>query len=98
MNKTAQHPDWSLITPDEKAIIFKIVERFEKKFGRPPGYQRLNLVMDISAAHLACPMDLESLLESDAVTFGHDIGGITRHINRGTGELEGCFIPRTARR
>ena len=90
--------DWSKITQDENEIIRRIVLRFERKFGRPPGYQRLNLTMDISAAHLACPMDLEGLLEADAATFGHDIGGITRHINRDTGELGGCFVPQTARR
>lgn len=90
--------DWTKITKDENEVILKIAERYERSFGRPPGYQRMNLVMDISAAHLACPMDLEGLLESDAATFGHDIGGISRHINRETGELGGFFVPRTARR
>lgn len=89
--------DWSKITEEEKAVIVKIAERFEKDF-TPVGYKRINLLMDMEAAHLVCPMDLNALLASDDATFNHDLNGIARHINRTTGELERCFVPRTARR
>jgi hypothetical protein len=96
-------PNWSKVTAAETAKIAEIAKRFEREAteleGRlPRGYQRLNLIMDIEAAHLACPIDLERLLTADSATFGHDLGGISRHINRETGALEGCFVPRTARR
>jgi len=90
-------PDWSKITEDEAGIALRIVKRWEREHGKPPGYKRINLLMDIEAAHLDCRMNLESLLESDSVTFAHDIGGITKHMDRATGKLGGCFVPRTAR-
>lgn len=95
-------PNWSKISRAEARKVGEIAERFEReekeREGRlPRGYKRLNLIMDIEAAHLACPIDLERLLTADAATFGHDLVGIYRHINRETGELSGCFVPRTAR-
>ena len=32
------------------------------------------------------------------IAFLHDVCGIATHINRNTGELEGCFSPRYAER
>lgn len=90
--------DWSKISKDDHETIVAIAQRFEAAYGKPEGYQRLNLIMDLEAAHIACPIDLPGLLAADPTTFGHDVGGISRHINRETGELGGCFVPRTARR
>ena len=56
------------------------------------------LQMDLTAAHLnGCPLDLaklESFRDSD---FGHDVYGIQRFIDRASGALTGCFVPRCAR-
>lgn len=53
--------------------------------------------MDIIACHLnGCPLDLEKLLNAPQFDFAHDICGITRHIDRETGELKNCFVPRCA--
>lgn len=66
-----------------------------------PRYQRINLIMDLTAADGVNgndPLDWNRLLAADDFNFLHDIGGICRHIDRETGELGGCFAPRfTAR-
>lgn len=51
--------------------------------------------MDITACHCnGCPLDLEKLLAFDDGNFGHDVFGIRRFLDRSTGELGGCFLPR----
>ena len=57
---------------------------------------RMDLSMDIAAAHIDCPLKLKKLLESNKSDFYHDIGGIVDHMNRVTNKLENCFVPRFA--
>lgn len=57
---------------------------------------KLTVVMDLEHAHMSCPMDLQKFLDFSPGNFAHDMLGIRRHINRQTGELEGCFVPRCA--
>lgn len=53
------------------------------------------LEMDIVACHLnGCPLDLERLLAAEEGEFLHDVLGIRRYIDRATGELTECFVPR----
>lgn len=60
------------------------------------GEARQTLTMDLTACHAnGCPVDLARLLDADDVTFGHDITGIQRHIDRRTGKLRRAFGPRT---
>ena len=54
------------------------------------------LHMDLSACHNTCPLKLEELFNADLSDFAHDVGGIMRHINRRTWQLEDCFLPRFA--
>ncbi|MFT8646522.1 hypothetical protein [Gluconacetobacter sp.] len=55
--------------------------------------------MDLTAAHAnGCPMDFDLLLNTDKTTLMHDVGGISRHLDRDTGTLTGNFRPRTARK
>lgn len=56
---------------------------------------RQTLTMDLTACHAnGCPINLVRLLDADDVTFGHDITGIQRHIDRRTGKLRRAFGPR----
>lgn len=85
-------------TKGDTELIFKIAERATKlaeKFGL---YYDFNTAsMDITAAHAnGCELDLQKLLDAPDGDFGHDVFGIRRHINRQTGELENCFLPRCA--
>ena len=60
-------------------------------------YSVCDAMMDIAAAHSnGCPLKLDELIKTDDGTFGHDVFGIRRHINRTTGELQDCFLPRLA--
>lgn len=55
--------------------------------------------MDVEAAHSnGCPLNLEELLATDDGTFGHDVFGIRRFIDRETGKVGGCFLPRLAQK
>ena len=57
----------------------------------------MTLHMDLTACHAnGCPIDWDKLNAATDTTFAHDISGIQRHINRKTGKLENCFLPRCA--
>jgi hypothetical protein len=63
----------------------------------PKGW-RLELHMDLAAVHASIGLDMERLLAAPDVDFFHDICGIMRHIDRSTGDLRDCFLPRCAAR
>lgn len=56
-----------------------------------------SIVLNLEFAHRQIPLDAAALLAADDENFAHDILGIRRHMNRRTGELEGCFVPRFAK-
>ncbi len=90
--------DWKLITPTraDRDVIRWILDRAQGKQEYWGGRERWSVEMDLQVAHYACPMDLPRLLGFKDDSFWHDIYGIGRHLNRETGELGGCFIPRCA--
>jgi hypothetical protein len=54
--------------------------------------------MNITACHLnGCPLRLVDLLISKDCDFAHDIWGIGHNLDRDTGKLLNCFLPRHAR-
>lgn len=60
-------------------------------------YDKMTATMDVTACHAnGCELDLNKLLGAPEHEFAHDIGGIRNHINRRTGKLEDCFVPRCA--
>jgi len=54
----------------------------------------LDLVMDLTVCHNKGHVDLPTLLATDTGTLAHDLSGIVRHLDRGTGEMTDCFVPR----
>lgn len=55
------------------------------------------LSMDIADLHVnGCPLDLDRFLAAELFNFVHDIAGIMRHLDRETGQLKNCFLPRFA--
>lgn len=57
----------------------------------------MTVSMDVTACHLnGCPLRLADLLTADEGNFAHDIAGIARHLDRKSGELQDCFLPRFA--
>ncbi len=86
--------DCSSITRADFDAMRKVADRTERMdfgFGR----DRMTLVMDLEFAHIDCGgMDWDRLLAFDDGDFGHDMAGIAANINRETGKLDNCFLPR----
>lgn len=60
-------------------------------------YKQMTAIMDIDACHSNdCPLKLQELLEADDSNFAHDVFGIRANIDRTTGKLQNCFLPRYA--
>jgi hypothetical protein len=84
---------WSA-SKDEHDLIIAIVRRVLAHYPDYPD-DTLTLMMDLEACHCnGCPLDLRGLLESHNEDLMHDVFGIRRHINRETGQLNDCFLPR----
>ena len=77
----------------ENAIILKIVRRAIKL--KIINGIALDAQMDISACHSnGNNLDLQRFLDADNFNFTHDFCGIQSHIDRTTGKLKNCFVPR----
>ncbi len=92
-------------TDDELALIDNIVDRARSNGwvkgpkSRTHWYEPQTMTMDLIAVNAnGCRMDFERMLAADDVNFIHDVAGIARHIDRKTGKLGGCFMPRFHRR
>lgn len=85
-------------TRQEFRVIQKIAKRAVEIAERHDvEYDLQDALMDINACHSnGTPLRLDALLEADDDTFVHDVFGIRRHLNRETGKLENCFVPRLA--
>lgn len=81
-------------TKSQHRSIVEIAKRAagELRVDRP----RLDWIMDIEAANAAVGLRLDDLLHADHFNFAHDVLGIARNLNRDTGKLENCFLPRFA--
>jgi hypothetical protein len=89
--------EFAEFTPAEDEHVQKIIDR-AVKMGKKHGVKvdRHSLDIDLSAAHRQYPLRLASLADADDFTFSHDVFGIIQHMDRATGTLGDCFIPRTA--
>jgi len=85
--------NWN-ISKNDNITIHKIIKRFKTKF-ETDSKSAINLEMDITACHLnGNPLKLTKLLEADDLNFFHDVLGIRNCIDRTTGKLTHCFLPR----
>ncbi len=75
--------------------IGKIVDRSLLLF---PDRVDGDIRMDLIVTHKVNPLRLQDLLEADDFNFIHDIGGIERHLNRHTFQLDNGFRPRFSER
>lgn len=86
-------------TEKEFDLIAKIADRalvITERLGID--YSRQTCLMDLTATHAnGRKLRLAELAEAPDGDFAHDVLGIRRHLNRDTGKLENCFVPRFAR-
>jgi len=58
----------------------------------------MDRVMDLVAVNKTSPLDLDGLLLSSEEDLLHDVFGIATHLDRSTGTLMDCFVPRYTKR
>jgi|TARA_Y100000310_G_scaffold345185_1_gene462450 hypothetical protein len=77
------------------SIIVKIAKRAVKE-AEELGVKIPLITAELSllACHNTCPLRLDELLVATSGNLLHDVGGIIRHLNKETGELQDCFLPR----
>lgn len=83
-----------MINLDTLAAIADRAERLYKTLGLKDS--RMTILMDLHHADHQIAIDFDRMLAADDANFGHDMLGIRQHLNRKTGEIEGCFVPRFA--
>ena len=84
--------DWSKTTLKENRTIAAIGKRACKL---RPDLDFQSTIMDITATHISgCKLKLEALLKAKNFDFFHDIIGIANCLDRDTGKLQNCFLPR----
>lgn len=75
--------------------IVRRVHNIYRKMGRGREFDRTSTTMDLLATHAnGCPMDFARLAKADEFNLMHDVGGIAQHLDRKTGKLMHCFLPR----
>ena len=94
-----QPVNWA-VSREDSALLVQIATRalhlYHGKGTRKP---LRPLLMDLTACHAnGTPLDLAAMLAAPDADFGHDVGGISRYIDRTTGKLTDCFVPRYAAR
>ena len=85
-------PDFNF---DEVDLMIRVAERVDSLNMFADGsYPRIIMVLDLAAVNGYIGMDFEALLNADDFNFAHDIVGIRNHLDRETGRLGNCFLPR----
>ena len=89
--------NWT-ISKEDSEIAVKIAKRAVATAKKHDiQLDQMSTLMDIEACHNnGCPLKLQELLDADDFNFAHDVFGIRQHIDRATGELPDCFLPRYA--
>lgn len=87
-----------LTTPADCKLIGKIAARaagMDKQHNLRDARDIVEWDMDFTATHAnGNPLRLADLLAADDFNFAHDAFGIARHLDRSTGKLTRCFVPR----
>lgn len=87
--------DWMALEDWEVTTISQIAVR-ACQLAPGMGWRKMDLEMDLSAAHLASRLHLEKLRDFEPGDLLHDVSGIVANIDRTNGQLRNCFLPRCA--
>jgi hypothetical protein len=87
----------SKINTADLVLIGKAVDR-AVEIGKQNNFavERISMHMDLCTAHIEGPLNLDKLVQAPDGDFGHDVFGINRYLDRNTGQLTECFVPRCA--
>ncbi len=89
--------NWHVSKSDHELIV-EIARRasvMAKSYGDE--YLQRDAMMDLTATHAnGCKLRLLELVDAPKFDFAHDVFGIRRHIDRNTGQMQDCFLPRYA--
>jgi len=96
---TTKRVQFAKLTAPERAQVDSIVSRW-LSMRRAAGLkaEARSTRMDLCAVHFRMPLDFERLAEAPDFEVAHDVGGIYRYLDRRTGELTDCFVPRFLKR
>lgn len=92
------HATFAKFTDAEEAAVARIIARAVALYaaaGDP--VEPIHVRMNLSCVHATTPLRLADMADAPDFDFGHDIFGIERHLDKDTGRLGGCFLPRFAR-
>lgn len=84
--------NWADLEISQKEM--KIIHLIAKRYLLNHNGDMINITMDLEACHCNSPLDLEELLNANEVDFYHDLNGIRYHLDRNTGYLTDCFVPK----
>jgi hypothetical protein len=80
--------DWEL------ELIGAIVERYVEII--KPEREKTAILMDVMLTHYTIGLKLEEMVNGPQYDFVHDMMGIQKHLDRQTGAMLDCFLPRFA--
>lgn len=88
--------------PKHRPIIKQIAERYinicrDQGIGSTPERQDIEMTVSAVFATGQVELDLDKLFKSSDFDFVHDVSGMLAYIDRATGRLGRCFLPRAAR-
>ena len=89
--------DYDKISKEEMELISKIAYRaISVARAHNLDYSVMTCEIDLCAWHLKAPLDLERLLNANAIDFAHDVFGIRKYIDRDTyaPRSGNVFLPR----
>ena len=85
---------WDKLTHSDLAKVNQAVDRALELL--PWESMKMDLHMDLTASVIQGHINLDKLLTFDDSNFIHDVVGVVQHLNRQTGEMMNCFLPRSA--
>ena len=88
--------DWKKQDDTRLEIAGKIADRLADEFNIP--FDRMDVIMDLMACNITCPLDFDNLLRAKRGDFIHDLHGINKNLCHDTGKLTRNFLPRYAKR
>ncbi len=92
--------DWGKVTDETRDAVEELLtRRGGTVFHAIPPELRQDIEMDLCVVDaFNYPLDFPRMLKAEAADLMHDIHGIRANLNRKSGKLDNCFVPRLIKR